>query len=83
VYLTIILKSFFRLNVNILAEFVFRLFNRVFYLFNRIVRLNFNLNFCLCILDDGNGFPLYFSRYFKDFNGIWILLRVFLFGFLT
>jgi hypothetical protein len=40
--------------LEILAEFVFLLF-----LFNRVFRLNFNLNYCLCILDDGNGLPLY------------------------
>ena len=51
-----ILRSFFRLNVEILAEFVFILFEPFL---SRVFRLNFNLNYCLCILDYGNGLPLY------------------------
>ena len=79
-YLAIILKSFF--------SFKCRDFGRVYFShflshFNRVYRLNFNLNFCLCILDDGNSLRFYFSRYFKNFNDIRILLRAFLFGFLT
>jgi hypothetical protein len=53
-YLAVILKSLFRLNVEILAEFVFRIA-----FLSRVFRLNFNLNYCLCILDYGNGLPLY------------------------
>ena len=77
-YLAIILKSFF--SFFKMSRFWPSLF---FAFFEPFCRLNFNLNFCLCILDDGNGLPLYFSRYFKDFNVIRILLRAFLFGFLT
>ena len=57
-YLAVILKSFFRLNVEILAEFVFRLFVN-FEPLSPVFRLNFNLNNCLCIPDYGNGLPLY------------------------
>ena len=45
--------------------------------FSRVFRLNFNLSFYLCTRNGGNDLLLYFSRYFKYFNAIKILLCAF------
>ena len=79
-YLAIILKSFFTFKCRDFGQVCFFAF---FEPFNQVIRLNFNLNFCLSILDDGNSLPLYFPDILKDFNDIRIVSRAFLFVFLT
>jgi hypothetical protein len=47
-------------------------YNRAF--LSRVFGLNFNLNYCLCILDYRNGLPLYVPDILiKDFNDIRII----------
>jgi hypothetical protein len=81
--LAVILKSFFRLNVEI-GRVCFSPF-RAF--LSRVFRLKFNLNYCLCILDYGNGLPLYIADILRfqrpSDNQTLLHVCAFLFGFLT